>query len=107
MAQGMRNHPPRTLEQNALMWALLGDIAEQKQHMGQRYSPDQWKVLFLHALGQQVQFLPALDGSGWVPYGHQRSSTLSKKQFTDLIETIVSWGISNGVQFRHLGDNAA
>ena len=41
----------RTLPQNDRMWAMLTDVARQKEHAGRRFTPDQWKVLFLHAIG--------------------------------------------------------
>jgi hypothetical protein len=90
--------PKRTLEQNARLWAMLTDIASQKEHMGRKYTPDQWKVIFLHAIGREVQFIPALDGQGFIPWG-QSSSDLSVKEMTDLIEFMFAWGAENGVTF--------
>jgi hypothetical protein len=86
----------RTLPQNDRMWAMLTDVANQKLHMGRRYSPDQWKVLFMHACGREVQFLPALDGSTFIPWG-QSSSDLSKDEMSELIEFLFAWGAENGV----------
>jgi NinB protein len=88
----------RSLPQNSLMWAALTDVARQKQHHGRRYTPDQWKVIFMHACGREVQFLPSLDGATFIPWG-QSSSELSKEEMTDLIEFILSWGAENGVVF--------
>lgn len=88
----------RTTEQNAKMWAMLTDIATQKQHAGRRYSADQWKILFLHACGREVQFIPALDGTTFLPWG-QSSSDLSKKEMSELIEFMLAWGAENGVAF--------
>ena len=88
----------RSLDQNALMWALLTEVSTQKEHHGNRYTPDQWKVLFMHACGREVQFLPGLDGKTFLPWG-QSSSDLSKQEMTDLIEFILSWGAENGVIF--------
>ena len=88
----------RTLDQNSLMWALLTEVSTQKEHHGNRYTPDQWKVLFMHACGREVQFLPGLDGKTFLPWG-QSSSDLSKQEMTDLIEFILSWGAENGVIF--------
>lgn len=90
--------PKRTLPQNDRMWAMLTDIAEQKEHAGRRYSPDQWKVLFMHACGREVQFIPALDNGTFIPWG-QSSSDLSKQEMTDLIEFMLAWGAENGVHF--------
>jgi len=88
--------PKRTLPQNDRMWAMLTDVAEQKQHAGRRYIPDQWKVLFMHGCGREVQFIPALDNSTFIPWG-QSSSDLSKEEMAELIEFIFSWGAQNGV----------
>jgi len=88
----------RSLPQNDLMWSLLTQVAQQKEHAGRRYTPDQWKVLFMHACGREVQFIPSLDGATFLPWGRS-SSDLSKQEMTDLIEFILSWGAQNGVVF--------
>lgn len=88
----------RTLPQNDRMWAMLTDVARQKTHHGIRYTPDQWKVIFLHAAGREVTFIPALDGSTFIPWG-QRSSDLSVAEMTDVIECMFAWGAENGIQW--------
>lgn len=90
--------PKRSLPQNDRMWAMLTDVAAQKEHYGRRYSPGQWKVIFMHALGREIQFVPALDGSTFLPFG-QSSSDLGKAEMSDLIEFIMAWGATNGVVF--------
>lgn len=89
----------RTLAQNDRMWAMLTDVAQQATHMGRKFTPDQWKVLFMHACGREVQFLPSLDGATFIPWG-QSSSDLSKVEMTDLIEFIFAWGAENGITFQ-------
>lgn len=88
----------RSLPQNDLMWSLLTRVAQQKENAGRRYTPDQWKVLFMHACGREVQFIPSLDGATFLPWGRS-SSDLSKQEMTDLIEFILSWSAQNGVVF--------
>lgn len=88
----------RTLPQNDLMWSLLTDVATQKEHCGRKYTPDQWKLIFMHALGREIQFIPSLDGSTFIPCGG-RSSDLGKSEMSDLIEYIMAWGAQNGVVF--------
>lgn len=90
--------PKRTLDQNSKLWACLTDIAQQQEHCGRRYSADQWKILFLHACGREVQFIPALDGAGFIPWG-QSSSDLSKGEMSELLEFVMAWGAQNGVIF--------
>lgn len=88
----------RSLPQNDLMWSMLTDIAVQKEHNGRKYTPDQWKVIFLSAIGREVQFIPSLDGKTFIPWG-QSSSDLSKAEMSSLIEFITAWGAENGVTF--------
>lgn len=86
----------RSLDQNARLWAMLSDVASQKTHAGRRYTTDQWKCLFLAALGREIQFLPSLDGSTFVPYGG-RSSQMTKADMGDLLSFMTEWGDKNGV----------
>jgi hypothetical protein len=88
--------PQRSLEQNSKLWACLSDIAVQKTHAGRKYTTEQWKILFMHACGREVQFMPALDSSTFIPYGHS-SSDLSKDEFSELLEFMLAWGAENGV----------
>jgi hypothetical protein len=97
--------PKRTLPQNDRMWAMLTDVATQVEHMGKRCPAEDWKVLFLHALGRETRFIPALDGHGFVPIG-QSSSDLSVEEMTELIEFIFAWGAEHGVEF-HEPENPA
>ena len=93
----------RTNEQNALLWASLTDVAQQREHFGRKYSPDQWKAIFMAALGKEIQFVPALDGQGFIPLGHS-SSDLSTKEMADLLSSIFAWGAQNGVTFMNPTD---
>lgn len=88
----------RSLPQNSLLWSLLSQVAAQKEHAGRRYTPDQWKILFMHACGREVQFVPSLDGSTFLPWS-QSSSDLSKAEMTELIEFIMCWAAQNSVSF--------
>lgn len=89
----------RTLDQNAKLWVLLTEVAQQADHNGRKYTADEWKILFMHAVGREVQFLPALDGKTFVPWG-QSSSDLSKQEMSDLIEFIQAWGAEHDVRFK-------
>lgn len=90
--------PKRSIPQNDRMWAMLTDVATQATHCGRKYSPDQWKVIFMHACGREVQFIPSLDSSTFIPWG-QSSSDLSKDEMSQLIEFMMSWGVENGIVF--------
>lgn len=79
----------RTLDQNALMHALLSQISRAKPD-GRLLDTDTWKALFMHEAGFKCTFEPTLDGSGVVPMGY-KSSRLGKAEFSDLIEAIFSF----------------
>jgi hypothetical protein len=81
--------PQRTLDQNAKMWATLTDIAGQVTWVdGQKYTPDDWKDYFLHAL-RKGRWMPD-EAGGYVPIG-MRSSDLSKDEMSELIELILEF----------------
>lgn len=90
--------PKRTLPQNDRLWAMLTEVAEQAEHNGRRYTPDQWKVLFLHACGREVQFIPSLDNATFIPWG-QSSSDLSVAEMSELIDFILAWGAEHEIRF--------
>lgn len=97
--------PKRSLDQNSRLWAMLTDVATQAEHSGRKYSADQWKIIFMHACGREVQFIPSLDSKTFIPFG-QSSADLSKPEMTELIDFIHAWGAQNGVKF-HGPDEAA
>jgi hypothetical protein len=96
----------RTLPQNDRMWAMLTDVSTQKEHCGRKYTPDQWKVIFMHACGQEVQFIPSLDNKTFIPWG-QRSSDLGKDEMSELIDFIAAWGAENNVRFNDPAESSA
>jgi len=89
---------PRTLAQNRLMWRLLTRIADQLEHCGEHWAPDDWKCAFLKAMGKKLRFMPALDGDGVVAVGYH-SSKLSKAEMAEMIELIYEHGARHGVDF--------
>lgn len=96
--------PRRSLPQNALLYAILTEVAEQKpEHNGVRMNVLKWKAVFMHALGSYSEMLPSLDGDAWFPLG-QRSSELSREECGNLITLIQAWGDQNGVSFSHTGE---
>jgi len=88
------DEPTRNLEQNALLHAELQEIAESREWAGKRWSVEAWKRLltaaWCRATGQGVELVPALDGVG-VDVLYQRTSDLTKRECSDLIEFIKAW----------------
>lgn len=88
--------PKRTLDQNAMMWAMLSDISVACPE-GRRHTPEDWKAIFMNACGWEVQFIAGLDGRPF-PTGF-RSSRLTKRQMGDLIDFIQAYGDQHGVNW--------
>lgn len=89
--------PTRSNVANARMWALLDDVAAQKEWAGRKWPSEAWKDLFAASLmGQEL--VPNLDNNGFVAF-HSRTSEFSPETMSDMITLIESWGASNGVTF--------
>lgn len=89
--------PTRSLEQNAKLWPLLHEIAEQVDWYGEKLTAEDWKDIFTASL-RKAKVVPNLDSSGFVVLGLS-SSRLTKTEFSDLIELILAFGAEKGVQF--------
>jgi hypothetical protein len=94
----------RTTDQNARMWAMLTDVAQQLPWHGQRLSADDWKLIFLSGLNQEMRLVPNINGNGFVNLGHS-SSDLSKAEMGELMDLIEAFGAQHGVTF-HEGAKA-
>lgn len=86
----------RSNEQNARMWASLTEIARQVDWHGVKLSADDWKLIFMDALKQEMRLVPNLTGNGFVNLGRS-SSDLSKSEFGDLLELIAAFAAEHGV----------
>ena len=94
----------RSLAQNAAMWPALADIARQIDWAGKVRTPEQWKDIFTGSFFQ-CEYVPNIDGTGTIALG-VRTSTLSKKTFSDLLDYIYAFGALRGVEFRRTSSQA-
>ena len=88
------SEPRRTLDQNAKLWPMLGDIAEQVQWHGQYLKDFEWKDVFTAAL-KRYRAVPGIDG-GIVLLG-MRTSRMTKGELSELIECIYAFGTEHAV----------
>lgn len=84
----------RTLEQNALLWAMLHDLARQVDWHGETLSPEDWKNLFSASLKKQ-KMVHGLDG-GLVVLA-QSTSKMTVGEMGDLITLIQAFAANRGV----------
>lgn len=91
------SEPTRSSLQNARLWAMLGDVAKQVDWHGRKLDAEDWKHIFSASLSQQ-RVVPNLDSTGFVVLG-KSTSKMSKREMSDLIELISSFGAERGVKW--------
>lgn len=99
--------PQRSVDQNALMWKLLTEVATQLGWHGKRLTPDDWKLMFLDAWHREkkaeLNIVPNLDNTGFVNLSTS-TSDLAKDEMSELIEIIYRDGAKHGVVFSEPAD---
>lgn len=88
--------PKRTLDQNALLWPLLHEISRQVKWDGETLTPEEWKDLFTASMKKQ-KVVRGIDG-GLVFLG-DRTSKMTKADFSDLLDYIQAFGAERGVRW--------
>jgi len=96
----------RSDEQNAKYHAMLSEIAKQAQHLGAKWSAEDWKRLtvdlFVKETGLQGgKIIPSLDGTGIVQLGLQ-TRDFTKEQAAEFITFLEAWGSENGIIYKTL-----
>ena len=91
----------KTREQEEKYHAMIGDIAKQAQHMGAKWSSEDWKRLLVDQYLREVdevqsKIIPNLDGTGIVQLGLQ-TRNFTKEQANEFIEWLYSWSAENGI----------
>lgn len=87
----------RTLDQNALLWASLGEISRHVVWYGAKLSADDWKDVLTASL-RKARVVPGIDEGTYVPLG-MRTSDMTKPEMAELIELIYAFGAQHGVAF--------
>lgn len=91
----------RSLAQNDMLWSILTDISRQVDFVvnGQatKVSPEEVKDILTAGLRRETRMAMGIDG-GMVILG-QRTSKMTVRQMTELIELAHAFGASKGVQW--------
>lgn len=91
--------PNRNLATNAKMWAMLNDVARQKQWpvdgVLQSLTDKAWKDIFTAALVKETRSAKGLYG-GEVLLG-EHTSSMSQRKMGELIELMYAWGANNDI----------
>lgn len=91
----------KSREQERLYHELIGQIAKQAQHMGAKWSADDFKRLLVDQFMRDVgegsgKVIPNLDGTGIVQLGTQ-TRNFTQEQGSQFIEWLYAWAANNGV----------
>jgi hypothetical protein len=94
--------PTRNTEQNKAFHSAVSDIARQVTWHGQKLPAGVWKRLlcaaWMREAGDKPYLVPALDGVG-VDVIYERTSKLSVKAMSSLIEWTMAFGSEHGCRF--------
>jgi hypothetical protein len=91
----------RSNEQNDKFHAMIAEIAQQAQHLGAKWSPEDWKRLLVDQFCKDAgishgKVIPSLDSSGIVQLGFQ-TRDFTKEQASEFVEFLQAWATQNGV----------
>ena len=98
--------PKRTLPQNDRFWSPLTELSQQLVWHGQKLSPEDWKVVMMAGLNQDMRIVPNISGNGFVPLGRS-SSRLSVAEMKELMDLIEAFGAQHGVAFHDQAEEVA
>lgn len=91
----------RTLAQNDMLWSILTDISRQVDFVVNgamvKVSPEEVKDILTAALKRETRMAMGIDG-GMVILG-QRTSKMTVRQMTELIELAHAFGAEKGVRW--------
>lgn len=85
----------RTIEQNSKLWPMLDDISKQVEWYKNWLSREEWKDFFSAIILKQ-KVVPNMEGTGFIAVGG-RTSKMSKKMFSEMIELIYAFGSEHGI----------
>jgi hypothetical protein len=96
----------KSRDQEEKYHAMLGEIAMQAQHLGAKWSAEDWKRLLVDLFAKETglqggKIIPSLDGQGIVQLGLQ-TRNFTKEQAMEFITFLKAWGASNGIIFKNV-----
>lgn len=99
------NAPQRTLDQNAKLNAMCGDVASQVEWHGQWLTKDDWRHMFVASYRKGQKVVPGIDG-GFVVLGAS-SRDLRVKECEEVIELAYAFGAEHQVEWSEPTERAA
>ena len=92
----------KSRDQEEKYHAIIGDIAKQAQHMGAKWSAEDWKRMLVWQYCKDNQLdcgkvIPSLDMTGIVQLGIQ-TRKFTKEQASEFVEFLQAWCATNGIE---------
>ena len=91
----------RSLDQNAMLHAMCGQLSKCLEFAGAKRTLEQWKILLIsgHAIATKhgADMLPGLEGE-WVNL-RESSASMTVQRLNSLIEYALAYGAQHGVKF--------
>lgn len=100
----------KSRDQEEKYHAMIGEIATQAQHLGAKWSAEDWKRLLVDLFAKETglqggKIIPSLDGQGIVQLGLQ-TRNFTKEQAMEFIIFLEAWGTNNGIIFKKMAQDA-
>ena len=92
----------RTLPQNSMFHAIIGQVAKQAKHMGAQWDAESWKRFLVDQWAQDTRHepgrvVPSLDGKRVVQLGRQ-TREFTKDEASEFTDWLLAWCADNGVE---------
>jgi len=96
----------KSRDQEEKYHAMIGEIANQAQHLGAKWSAEDWKRLLIDLFAKETglqggKIIPSLDGSGIVQLGLQ-TRNFTKEQAMEFISFLDAWGAQHEIIFKNV-----
>ena len=93
---------PRSLPQNSMFHAIIGQVAKQAEHMGAQWDAESWKRFLVDQWAQDTRHepgrvVPSLDGKRVVQLGRQ-TREFTKDEASEFTDWLLAWCSENGVE---------
>ena len=91
----------KSRDQEEKYHAMIGEIAQQAQHLGSKWDAESWKRLLVDQFCKDIGLktgvvIPNLSGDGIVQLGYQ-TRKFTKEQASQFVEWLYAWSAENGV----------
>jgi hypothetical protein len=97
----------RSNDQNEMFHAIIGQIAKQAEHLGAKWTGEDWKRLLVHSWAHETgrigreRIVPGLRHEGIVQLGLQ-TRKFTKEDAMEFTEWLLAWCAENGVTLNEI-----